>query len=579
MPEKAPFKGGLELKFFPSCEFEKLDGISSSEHTPIIVRNALRLLMMGWNDSWEQLFSWSTFKAVFVQRDPKLLKELRLAFQNGFEHLFSQLQGQTLSEEQHEQVQLYLSNCLSLLPYSDPTPYETIKIPQFIEDQWTLVEYHVVPIELTPQAGVKSLFLEDYDRVFAYGLESILNHQAKSHLIFMGTTYPAGQGFFPQVKTDLKGFETVGKSLYRTGRDAIKDWLSKQLNKVEVCGVSLGGSLSLLLAIDQGEKLSRVDALNPAGLHDPRRKSRFDHWDELQSQPKVVIQKQDRDPVSPFGVWKKEWDILGVIPPKEKQGPISFCDHFLNYAGFAETQFNYLNAEEENLQRKARNFWLYSIGRSLIYYPILVPYNYVVRPVVNFIWVNKSYFLVGFVPLIGVTALIAMGFLSGFIVLAAIAACALSLTGLALVHAIKNNPFEEMATSAPISDPPKLHDPKLPRNPAMDIHSLYHEVQVNLTHKELYTYYKVTRCLVKKKEFLPDDEKLTKHVAGINKKELLLAIQDPTHADSLVSIKTTKAKAVHIKHTLTLVNQLGIENEELKSALDKNYRQYNIGKA
>ncbi|MGL5742592.1 MAG: hypothetical protein ACRCXC_08605 [Legionella sp.] len=68
----------------------------------------------------------------------------------------------------------------------------------------------------------------------------------------MGTTYPAGQGFLPQITTDSKGFETVGKSLYRTGRDKIQKWLSAQ-KTTHVCGVSFGGSLSLLLAIDKGD--------------------------------------------------------------------------------------------------------------------------------------------------------------------------------------------------------------------------------------------------------------------------------------------------------------------------------------
>ena len=115
-----------------------------------------------------------------------------------------------------------------------------------------MVDYYVTPIELTPTKGFKKLFVRDHDRVFAYGLEPINHKDAESQLIFMGTTYPAGQGFVPQVKTDLKGFETVGKTLYQCGHQRILAWLLHQKGNVHVCGISLGGSLSLLLAIHLG---------------------------------------------------------------------------------------------------------------------------------------------------------------------------------------------------------------------------------------------------------------------------------------------------------------------------------------
>lgn len=101
-----------------------------------------------------------------------------------------------LTDIQQEQVNLYLSNCLTLLPYSDLTPYESIKIPQCIDGHWELVEYQVKPIELTERSGWQNYFIQDKDRVFAYGFEPIFNEKAESHLIFMGTTYPAGLRFF-----------------------------------------------------------------------------------------------------------------------------------------------------------------------------------------------------------------------------------------------------------------------------------------------------------------------------------------------------------------------------------------------
>lgn len=567
------FKGGLDLKFVTNSEFESLDNITSDKHYPIIARNALRLLMMGWpSESWTNLLSWPVFKAVFVHRDPKLLKELRLVFQQGFEILFSQLHGQKLNQEQNEQVQLYLSNCLSLLPYSDLTPYESIKIPQNINNEWLLVDYHITPIELTPTTGFKSLFVQDHDRVFAYGLESISHKDAQSHLIFMGTTYPAGQGFVPQIKTDFKGFETVGKSLYKSGIERVKTWLLSQKDNVHVCGLSLGGSLSLLLAIDQGKYLKRVDALNPAGLHDSWHKSKYDKWDELESKPQVVIQQQANDPVSLLGVWKSGWQILSVKPPEDKKGPNALCDHFLNYAGFGQTQFTYIDAEQANSERRVRNFWLYSVGRGLVYYSTLVPYHYVVRPVLYFIAQHWMSFAIGLVALIGMGVLIVTGILPLFMALGILAASSLVGSVYAL-HRFLGTPDVENNQYA------KLHDPSLPRNQVMDIYNSDNKISVEISYREINTYYRVMRCLGKGKSFLPETEKQAKAVTGVSKKELLLASLKPENNDVIINLQTTKAKAVHIRHVLTLVNQIGIENtQKLKEAVEQDYRQYSIGK-
>jgi hypothetical protein len=197
--KKTTFKGGLDLKILEHHEFESLSHVSPESDMQITARNALRILMMGWSSSWTKFISWSVFKAIFIQRDPELVKSLRFAFQQGFEYLFKQLNQLQLTEEQEEQVQLYLSNCLNLLPYSDLTPYESIKIPQLINKQWELVEYYVTPIELTSPKDI----IKDHDRVFAYGLQPITHLNAQSHLIFMGTTYPAGQGFIPQIGWEI----------------------------------------------------------------------------------------------------------------------------------------------------------------------------------------------------------------------------------------------------------------------------------------------------------------------------------------------------------------------------------------
>ncbi|MDF1826901.1 MAG: hypothetical protein P1U39_01310 [Legionellaceae bacterium] len=377
--------GGLKLDFFSTSELEQEQRENPTENARIIARNMLRFLMMKYDGDALDLLSSELLSAIFVQRNPQLLCGMRHAFQEGFDQVWQQLNSQSasLSTKENNQAELYISNCLSLLPFADLKPGNVFYIPQRIDGAWQRVRFRVEPIELTPTRGFETLFMRDEDRVFAYGLEPVGCPQAKPHLIFMGTTYPAGQGFFTQAETDIE-FETVGHSVYRTGRQKIIAWLQKQSQNVHACGMSLGGSLALLLAIDQGERVSRVDALNPAGLYDAWNQSLLDGWDDLDedNKPEVVIQKQGHDFVSSLGVWKKDWTILHVIP--EEAASFSPLDHARNYAGYDDTLFEQLDAEHDNETRRVRNILIYSVLRGLAYCTIILPIHYLIRPVIRY---------------------------------------------------------------------------------------------------------------------------------------------------------------------------------------------------
>ncbi|WP_298627986.1 hypothetical protein [uncultured Legionella sp.] len=581
MPINDSFKGGLDLKFFPDAQFESLDNIDSNQQAGIIARNNLRLLMMGWTDSWTQLITWDTLLSVFIEQDPELLKELRAAFQAGFKHLYDQLNGVTLNKEQIEQFQLYLSNCLSHLPYAELTSFESITIPQYINNQWEFVEYYVNPIELTEK---NKLTDKKQDQVFAYGLEPIINRNATPHLIFMGTTFPAGKGFTSQLVSNFEACETIGSSLYMSGRNRIHSWLSRQKQKVHVCGGSLGGSLSLLLAIDLGEYVSRVDALNPAGLFHQELKGNHDRWDEMIVKPQVVIQEQEDDPLSLLGVWKADWEILHVSPPQEKRGPNFIFDHFMNYAGFANTVFTYMDPTHQNAERKARNLWLYSIGRSAVYYLLILPYASVVRPIWYFVVESQSASLILLSALLGVGALAAMtalGVISPMLFFASVEGLGI-FAGLLFIPALINAmaPNELGIDSDEFDFYVKTHHRMAVRNPGMDIYNKEHKIDVSITYRELYAYYNAMRCLVKHKDLIPEDEFKLLEGTDKSKKPFLMALKNADDEQTVITLKTTKAKAMHIRHALTFIELLGFENKkELKKALKEDYQEYLVGKA
>lgn len=569
--------GGFSLDFFPSHELElESEGRTKQEKADISARNALRILMMGWRVDWSNLLSLPVISAVFLKRDRALTQGMRLAFQQGFHHIFKQLQNAGINPEQNplefEQVQLYLSNCLALLPFGDINPYESIAIPQWINGSWHMIEYSVHPIELTRTSGFKSLFIQDQDRVFAYGLEPIQNTMAQPHLLFMGTTYPAGQGFWSQIKTDLEGFETAGKQLYRNSHEKIRQWLERQSQKAHVCGISLGGSLSLLLAIHQGEHISRVDALNPPGLYSSWHRSRFDLWDDLQEKPLVIVQKNKIDPVSLFGEWKEDWTVIDVTPPEDKEGPNSTAAHAMNYAGLKDTQFQIVDTQLDNEERRTRNFIFYILTRSFVYYCFFVPYFYVALPIFRFISNNIWTILTTIAIALGLTVLAATP--ASPLILGLIVVLSVCLLPSTIVFA--KNCFSGIKALFGLNTPEaaECHHPEVPRNEAMDMYSMDNLMEETFTYQEIAEYYRVKRCTLKNKEFLPAEESPRSKVEFVNtgKRQVLELSTSAEHENDTVTVRATKAKISDIKHTLFFLHKGGDAMQEQLAQQDKLYR-------
>lgn len=563
----------MEYKFVRHGEFEALDGKNKEERYAALARNGLRILMMGWN--WKGLYHLAyldAFKAAFIERNPDFLRQFRKAFQEGFIYLYEQLKDKPLKDDELEQFQHYLYNCLNLLPYSDLTPYESIKIPQWQDNQWQLIEYAITAIELT-EPGRKIL---DKDRVFAYGLTPLEHPKAPSHLIFMGTTYPAGQGFVTQVTTDLTPLQTVGENLYHTGKDRILQWIDRQNGKVSVSGISLGGSLTLLLAMDQGDKISEARAQNPAGLH-KLEDGAYDNWNNFSEKPRVVIQRQADDPVSAFGYWKPDWEIQWVFPPKDKQGPSSFFDHFLNYAGFDGTRFEKSEAEVENQQRQRRNYWLYNHGRTFVYYGFVWPFHKIIRPLWHIVRDYRTPLVLLALSCFAIAAaiIIAVGTLPAVLV-ASISLTTIAVAGLGYAafdlasHWLLVKPVEDNQIA-------QLHNPQLPRNPEMDIYNKNNKMSVEFSYKELLSYYKIKHCLLKETELVPDETATAGDPFKTCKRDLLLKAQKNEHGDETVKLTLTKAKAFFMKSTLNLLTKHGEDSGELKQAVETLHQDYKRG--
>lgn len=446
------------------------------------VRRLLKTLMEGWSEATDAdepsiLSSYRIFKAIFFQYDAELACVMRGLLQEAFKHVHRELASRTYTTGQLAQIELYISNCLCILPHADLTPHEFISIPLYVNDAWVLVDYKVSPIELTPTHGYEKLCLSDARRVFAYGLEPIDCKDADPHILFMGTNYPAGPSFGSQIVTNLQ-LGTPGERLYASGRGRLSNFLDKQVKagkKTHVHGMSLGGALSMLLAIDQGEKLSRVDALNPPGLYNPFFKSPYDNWDVLVKKklaPRVYVQKQGDDLIPTFGVWKKEFRVLDVKPHKSKQGPSWCFDHALNYAGLRGTRFTFVDVEADNATRSRRDPLVYLGLRACLFYPFILPYYFVIKPLFEFFWARKFEFAVVLIPFMIQSYLP----VAVFVLMAAFSVTlAVSTLGKAIVYAL------EVIQGVVEPEPLYIHTKEAPRVPELMLHkhSFYNKPQVN----------------------------------------------------------------------------------------------------
>lgn len=244
--------------------------------------NCPRLRRPKLRDAW---------RAIFVKRDPKLLAEFR-------NHL------QAAINESDDDA--FIHNVLSLYAFTYPEEGQqiTIKGKNYRIDK---------KLQLTPKWFSSP--------IPAYGILSDEN-EADPILIFLGSTYPAGEGFIATWLGDCTPFQSVGKVASRSAD--ITDWLEGKQN-VTATGVSLGGALSLHAY--KHPQVNRVFAYNPAGLYP---------CDFCVSEGEVNIYSQWNDLVSTMGHFPKGANVWRVI--KEGEDESFILAHARAYTGMAHTR-------------------------------------------------------------------------------------------------------------------------------------------------------------------------------------------------------------------------------------------------
>lgn len=253
------------------------------------------------------LAKWEPFgKTLLSRSDPQLLEAIRLELQQILNQAFHLLSDKTRDEnEQSRATQLqqnetiytiFQSTLLSILPFFAPDLGETLWIPQKINQVWENVAYTITPIDISPRSGLLSTVIAEEDRIYAYGLEtSHLN--AQSHLLFIGTTYPGGQGYDLNNLYNFYPNHSVGAH----DMTGIEQWLHHKPNKsVIVAGHSKGAVNAMELAIKYPHKILEANCLNPTAIAGSNLVNFQDSWSnhaKKQNRPRINLYTQQGDPV------------------------------------------------------------------------------------------------------------------------------------------------------------------------------------------------------------------------------------------------------------------------------------------
>lgn len=239
--------------------------------------------LLGKDQFSEEWLDASICNAIFVQKNPSILRCMREEFKNVLIECGKHLPVAGSPEE--ILYQTFVGNCIALLPYSYPEAGEVYAIPQKIAGKWQVCSYTVdTPIALTPRAIASP--------IFAFGLTSA---EGPPLLSIIGTTYPAGDGFLATILADTTPGMSVGHAAYLWGRANITAWLENK-EQVRLFGMSLGGSLCFHVLRNHSEKIGQVDVYNPAGLYPW-------NWCKSFDQQIVNIYFQENDLVPTMGMF------------------------------------------------------------------------------------------------------------------------------------------------------------------------------------------------------------------------------------------------------------------------------------
>jgi hypothetical protein len=246
-------------------------------------------------------------KATLLEkRDPQLLKAARDELQGLLQEAFRLFTTSPKDLNESDQIRaeklnknkciymLFQSTLLSILPFFDPDEKEGLSIPQITGSQWQLVNYHFEKLDISPQEGPLSAVMQEGDRVYAYGLVPD-EPGFPSHLLFIGTTYPGGQGYDINNLYNVHPLGSIGAH----DMTQVDVWIIEQNDGVIVSGHSKGAVNAMETAIKYPNFIKEANCLNPTAFSGSTLAQLGPHWNMTspEKRPTINIYAQEGDPI------------------------------------------------------------------------------------------------------------------------------------------------------------------------------------------------------------------------------------------------------------------------------------------
>lgn len=319
------------------------------------VQKFVQTLLHGRDFPKELIHQKEVRNAVFIKKDHELLKQFRAEMQKELDNL-AKNPPKTAQEEILWRA--FLGNILALIPFSYPTNQDTLTIPMLSEGKCIQVSYSIEVLPLKFNALSSPMI--------ALGMMPKNNDKAPPMLCYLGTTYPAGDGFAATVFADFTPGYSVGDFVYSRSKDKIDAWM-KDKKDVHVIGTSLGGALTFHTLRHHEDKLSRVDVYNPPGLYNS------DWVAGVGDKCPTKIYCQPGDLVSKMGAWPtgKNVSLYAVVPHQENLKENLISSHARAFTGCPEVSIIKQDPQVQNkgFRRRFLTFLHRFLGPVFVFVP------------------------------------------------------------------------------------------------------------------------------------------------------------------------------------------------------------------
>jgi hypothetical protein len=251
------------------------------------------------------IFSQSLLKNIFIVPKQDMLDLMAYKINECFERIYYGERGL--------QSELFKSHLISLIPYCYPRIGDRFFIPETSGHEARCCEYRVT----------QRLDFTIHKKLSPHHGYVLKNKKGNTLLVFMGTTFPSGNGFCSTLFSDFVPFLSVGKLPFSKSFHLLHAFFQNH-DDVTLYGMSLGGAMVFHTMREFPEKVKQGYAISPPGLFTS---------DLFESQKKLTILTQQNDMIPKLGFFPTGDKVsLFYIKVHQKKNPLaSHAQAFSNH--------------------------------------------------------------------------------------------------------------------------------------------------------------------------------------------------------------------------------------------------------